>query len=189
MCHIGVPNALVPHRERAGMYTQRLGKIKNKPVSSQRYPIINLLLRKCSDGSLKIALRQSMMTLHFLWVPVRDEADAMLLDRALPAGAPNLLSIYERALGNMGALGVRSLAVSELRRHDAGGRRGACLASFGLQDSCASARIRLISAPPQRRSVRTLRRRSTDPWRSRRKWSWSLATGRDFDSIRSGIGN
>ena len=176
MRYIDVPNALVPHRERAGMYTQRLGKIKNKPVSSQRYPIINLLLRKCSDGSLKIALRQSMMTLHFLWVPVRD-------------GAPNPSSIYERALGNMGALGVRSLAVSELRRHDAGGRRGACLASFGLQDSCASARIRLISAPPQRRSVRTLRRRSTDPWRSRRKWSWSLATGRDFDSIRSGIGN
>jgi hypothetical protein len=32
MRYIDVPNALVPHRERAGMYTQRLGKIKNKPV-------------------------------------------------------------------------------------------------------------------------------------------------------------
>jgi hypothetical protein len=50
----------------------------------------------------------------------------MLLDRAVPAGAPNPSSTYELyasqcltdCLGNMGALGVRQ-AVSELCRQDA----------------------------------------------------------------------
>ena len=59
-------------------------------------------------------------------VRVLDEADAMLLDRAIPAGAPNPSSTYELhasqcltdCLASMGALDVRE-ALSELCRQDA----------------------------------------------------------------------